>query len=143
MCRPSTGKFPSPANIKSEVTQVPAAPIEGAPETTSTAVRLTKNNVAHYRQENVFLKVNQISDPEIALRDKSDAQVLSLMQSIHGYGFDHARELLSITNTAAKSRSEKREGALSATPRVHKEALSVVLLHERHRLRPLLVLQGR
>lgn len=69
-----------------------AAPSNGASETTGTTVEATKFGVAHYRQEDVLIRVDLINDLEIALRKISDGYVLSLVQCLRANGFDHAKE---------------------------------------------------
>lgn len=60
--------------------------------------------------------------------------VLFFVQSFQSYGFDRSRGTLSVTITAAASRSEPSKGAPSATPCVFHEAASVTLLDGRSRL---------
>lgn len=89
---PSTMKLLPPAELKREVTPVPIAPSDGALEAIGMAVRVIKFYIAHYRDEVVLLRVSQVNNREIALRDKSDSHVLFLLQSFRAYGLNHAKE---------------------------------------------------
>lgn len=113
---------------------MPAAPSNGASITTCTAVRVKKFDVARYRHEDVLLGVNQIDDLEIALRKISNARVLSRVQFNSLYVFNHARRILSVTNTAAASSFEESKEDPSATPRIFGKTASVALLDGKHHL---------
>lgn len=77
----SVKKLFPPVNFDGEATSVPAAFCDVASETIVTAVRVTKFEVTHYGHMYVLLRVNKIKVSEIALRNTSDAHVLSFVQS--------------------------------------------------------------
>lgn len=54
-------KLPPPADVKGEVTQVATAPSDGGSETTGTAARVTKFDVAHYSHKDLLLGVKQLN----------------------------------------------------------------------------------
>lgn len=72
----------SPVDCGGEVTPAPAETSDGVSETTGTAVRVTKFDLAHYRHENEFPRVIQVNFPEIALRGIVGAHDINLVQSI-------------------------------------------------------------
>lgn len=65
------------------------SPNVGTSDTTSTAVQMTEDEVAHYRTQYLHLRVDQINDSEIPLQDTRDARILSLAQFFHAYEIDH------------------------------------------------------
>lgn len=127
----------SPGDVKVKVFSVSTRPFDGAFETKGTAERVAKLNVAHYRYDQVLLSVNQISYPENSRHDIGDAQVHAFIQTFRAYGFDPVKITLSVTTTTAASQSKESGGAPLGTYHVFNEAVSVVLLNRRHRLRGL------
>lgn len=69
-------ELPQSADIEKAVTQVTTWRNEGASETTSRAVRVTKFDVTHYCNEYPLLRTNRSNDPEIRLYDLSNVTVL-------------------------------------------------------------------
>lgn len=70
--------FP-PANVKEDVTQVVTAPSDGSSKTRDTAALVTKDDVAQYRNEDLFLRVNPINNLEISLRAINNSHVVSFI----------------------------------------------------------------
>lgn len=111
---PPFGKeLPPPANLEGHVTQVATELSDGVIETTGTAVRVTKFDVAHYLHKNLILKLNQICKPEILLHNKIDGHAPCIVQFLREYGSKHARRTLSVIATTASSRFEKNKAAPS------------------------------
>lgn len=54
-------------------------------------------NVNDYRQKYFFVKIEQIEDPNVMLRDGCLHHVTSLSASLPMYGFDHSRGTLYVT----------------------------------------------
>lgn len=92
------------AKVVEEVVLVTAAPSDSFSEATATAVWVTKFDVAHYCHKDVLLRLNHTNDPEIALCNISEANILSLVQFFRAFSFNHAIGSLSVTTTAEVSR---------------------------------------
>lgn len=134
----TSGKdVPLSADVNGEYTEMATWPNDGGSETTGTALRVSKFDVTHYRQEEMLFRVKQINDPENLLRDVGNSHVLSLVHFFRTYTFIHARGAFSVTTTATVTNSKIFEGALSSTRRVLDEAVPVVLLERGHRLQAL------
>lgn len=99
-------KGPQPAVVEREVTEIATSLNDRVSETTGTTVRVTNFDVTYSRHEDLRLRVNQIDDPEIPLRNICNNHVLFLIQSFCAYAFGHARRTLLVTNTARKTGSE-------------------------------------
>lgn len=96
----STDVFPR-ANVRCEVTEMAAAPIDGISKNTDTAVLVTKFDVANYRLQDLDHRGNQISDPWVPHCNMGNAHILLFFRSFRVYGFDHASGRLSIPTAAA------------------------------------------
>lgn len=69
------------------------APNVGTSETIGMAMRVSKIDAVHCGHENPLLRVNQISNPEILLRDISKAHVRFFAESFRACGSDPREEL--------------------------------------------------
>lgn len=126
-------KTPSPpADVEEKVVVVATASSDSASETTNTAVRVTRFDVAHYRYEDPLLILNQVNDSEIPLRESINGNVFSLVQTFRACGFGQAKARSSVKATVNTTCSEACDGALSSNSRVLEEAATVVLLDKTH-----------
>lgn len=128
---------PPPTYMEKGVTEMATALMDCAFETTSMAVQVTKFAISHHRYMDVLLRVYQISNPAIALRDMKCSRFL--LCTIHPCvcGLDHARRILSVTTTARANYSEPFEAASSKATRVLVKPASVVLQDGRNRVQAL------
>lgn len=65
-----------PVDVEVEVTGMATAPMDGFSETTGSAVRVRKFDVAHCRHQYMLLRVNRINDSKIPLHDITDPHFL-------------------------------------------------------------------
>lgn len=126
-------KLSPAAGVKVEVTQVATTTSDSDSETTGTVVRVTKFDFAYYRHKDLLLRVKQTNDPDISLRNRSDAHIRSLLQPFRACGFDYAKKSNSITTSAMATRSQVCKGDPSSTPSVLDGVAFVVLLNQKHR----------
>lgn len=70
------------ADMKGEVFEVTTGYSDGASETTGTAAWIRKFVVAHYRHQDLPLRVNQTNDPEILLRNIINGQMFFFTQPL-------------------------------------------------------------
>lgn len=124
------------------VAQMATVTCDGISGITGTAVRVRKFDVAHYLEEDLLHKANQINDHENLLQGISDVHVLSLAQSIRAYGLDRGRGTLHVASITIESRFEMYEGASTATAHVLVAAAFVDFQDGRNRLQELYGLQN-
>lgn len=122
------------ANVKEEVIQVSTAFSDSASEATGMAVRVSKFNFAHYRYEDLFLRVNLTVDAEIPLYNINNAQDVFLVQFFCDKSNENARKTLSVTTTVTASYYEACKGASLINRSVIDGTASVAILNARRSL---------
>lgn len=132
---PPTGKgLPQPVDVKDKVIQLVTTSIVAANETTETAARVTKFDVARYRHEGVLHMFNQNNDLETPLFKISG---FFFVQCFRANGSDHGRGTPFVTTTATATASEPCEGAPSCITHILDGAAYMARLDRRHRLQAL------
>lgn len=89
--------YSSSVNPDNDIVAVESVPVESMSIESGTSVTVSPFDVGNYQQSDICVTVDRINDPEIPLRNISASHAANFRDSFCLYGYDYARETITVT----------------------------------------------